>query len=457
MKKKKQLIIALAVLVLLGAGYIIIPLLNEEKEEPLSSKTAAPEIYKLTEIDEDDYKSITIENRLGKYTIIPDENGISLGGSESMNLNQQTAAALSYGLRNLNSYEIIEENSSNLEPYGLNKPSGILTALLSDDSTIQIKLGEATPSGSGYYTIKEGDSTVYLLSAYMAGSILNSVDLLRDRTLPQLNYQDLKRLTITGERTIDIVPYFPFEIFSSSLSPLLMVKPFQRPTAVNTQTYSKSLEAFVQNYKIIDFIEEGSTDTGLENPRAVLFMKDGEGSELSISFGNRTEDGSAVYSRISGIDGIITLPADAAGITDIDVIEWTDRFVRLISIDHVSEVRIEYGEELWVGGIKWIDENTGEFTFQGAPVEEDSFKKMYQEILYLLFEGEIPEPFSPEGKADFMITYVGDENSPGITTAEFYSYNQDYYAVSIDQYAPEFLIGKYQVEALVDYIRDYTN
>jgi Domain of unknown function (DUF4340) len=456
LKKKKQLIFAMAVLVLLIAGYLLIPLLNGEKEEVLNSKTEAREAYILTEINEDSYKSLHIENRLGTYTMIPGENGITLGESESMNLNQQTAAALSFGLRNLSSYEIIDENSSNLESYGLNKPLGILTAVLSDDSKVQIKLGELTPSGSGYYTIKEGDSTVYILSPYMAGSLLNSVDFLRDRTLPLVNYQDLKQLTITGKRTIDIVPYFPFEVFSSSLSPLLMVKPYQRPTAVNTQTYSESLEAFVQNYKIIDFIEEGNTDTGLENPRAALYMKDGEDSELSISFGNRTEDGSAVYSRISGFEGIITLPAEAAGITELAAIEMTDRFVRLISIDHVSEVRVEYGDELWVGGIKWIDEDTGEYTFQGEPIEEKPFKKMYQEILYLLFEGEIPETFSPAGKADFRVTYVGDENTPGLTTAEFYKYNQDYYAVSIDEYAPEFLIGKYQVEALVDYIRDFS-
>lgn len=234
-----------------------------------------------------------------------------------------------------------------------------------------------------------------------------------------------------------------------------MVKPYKRPIAVNTQTYSESLEAFVQNYNIIDFIEEGSKDTGLQNPKATLYMKDGEGSELNISFGNKTEDGSAVYSRIAGVEGVVTLSADAAKITDLKAFEMTDRFVRLISIDIIKEVRIEYGDELWLAGIKWIDDDTGEFTFQGKPVEEDPFKKMYQEILYLLFEGEIPSPFSPEGKADFIITYIGDENSPGKTTAEFYSYNKDYYAVSIDKSNPEFLIGKYQIEALLQYIREY--
>lgn len=454
MKKKKQLIIALAALILLGAGYFLMPLLGGDKEKPQSSNAAVRESYILTEVAEDNFNSLTIENRFGKYTMIPTENGITLQDSESMVLNQQTAGALSYGLRNLTSFEKIEENSSSLKSYGLDNPAGILTVTLSDNSTLQIKLGKATPSGSGYYTMKEGENTVYILSSYMAGSFLNSVDLLRDRTLPQVNFQDLKRLTIKGERIIDIVPYFPYEVFSSSLSPLLMVKPYKRPIAVNTSAYSEHLEAFVKNYQIIDFIEEGTVETGLKNP-AALYMKDGKGAELSIEFGNRTEDGSAVYSRISGIGGVITLPVEAAKITEVEVIELTDRFVRLISIDHISEVRVEYGDELWVGGIKWIDEDTGEFTFQGKSVEEDPFKKMYQEILYLLFEGEIPEPFSPRGEAEFVVSYIGDDNSPGKTTAEFYSYNQDYYAVSIDGYAPEFLIGKYQVESLVKYIRNY--
>ncbi|MDC7234860.1 MAG: DUF4340 domain-containing protein [Spirochaetales bacterium] len=457
MKKKKQLIIALAVLVLLGAGYLLIPLFSGTEEEAVQDMPGAEpsESYVLTQVSEEDLASLTIENRMGRYTLVPGEEGMILTEPEGINLNQQAAGSLSFGLRNLSSRVLIEENSSSPEAYGLETPSGRLTVNLTDGSSIELKLGSMNPSGSDYYVMKEGDPSVYLLPAFMAGGILNSVELLRDRTLPVVNLQNLQRLTITGERTIDIVPYFPFEVFSSSLSPLLMIKPYKRPVAVNTQIYSESLETFSKSFRIIDFPEADDQTSGLENPLYTVYMQDGDGAELTIAFGNRTDDNSAVYCRVSGIDAVVTLPADAAVLTSVKPVDMADRFVRLISIDHVSEVRVVYGKEKWISGINWLDEDTGEFSFQGKSVEEDSFKKMYQEMLYLLFEGELPEPFIPSGTADFSITYVGDDQSPGQTSAEFYDYNEDFYAVSIDANDPEFLIGKYQVESLAQYIRDY--
>ena len=72
-----------------------------------------------------------------------------------------------------------------------------------------------------------------------------------------------------------------------------------------------------------------------------------------------------------------------------------------------------------------------------------------------MFEGEIPAAFTPSGRPEFRVTYTGDDSAPGKTSAEFFDYNQDFYAVSIDGYPPEFLIGKYQVEALITYLRNF--
>ena len=448
---------ALAALVLLGGGYGAVHLLSGQDEPDQTDKPAPSESYILSEVSEDELKSITIENSMGSYTLVLGKGGIEVAGRPELALDQQAAAGLTFTLMNLRSFDLIEKNCSDLEKYGLTAPKGILTLETSDGSKTIVKIGNMTPSKSGYYSLRDGDSSVYLLASYHGTSFLNSLDLLRDRSLPPVNLQDLQRLTITAKRTIDIVPYFPYEVLSSTLSPMVMVKPYRMPVAVNTQSYSKALEALAQNYRIVSFIpDDTKIDAGLFKGAVQLYMADSAGNEVSISVGARSEEGN-YYCRVSGINGIVTLPAEALSLISVTPLEMSDRFMRLIGIDTVKEVRVETPGETWVGGIQFLDDEdeTGVFTFQGESVEEDPFKKMYQEILYLLFEGEIPGEFTPAGEPQFTVTYTGNDETPGKTSATCYEYNNDFYAVSIDGFPPEFLIGKYQIEGLLDYLRDY--
>jgi hypothetical protein len=455
LKKKKQLLLALASLILLSGVYGLTQLLSKPEELNQEIPAAPRESYILSEVSEEELKSVTIENTMGAYTLILGEQGIEVKGASGIILDQQAAAGLTYALMNLRSSELIEKDSSDLDRYGLTNPRGLLTLEKRDGSKTIVKVGNSNPSKSGFYSLREGERSVYLLSSYLATSLLNSMDLLRDRTLPPVNFQELKRLTISSERTIDIVPYFPYEVLSSTLSPLVMVKPYRRPVAVNTQTYSKSMEALAQNYRIVSFYpDDTDKDTGLNDQAAEIYMLDSTGNEVNIQVGNKSAEGD-YFCRVSHVAGIVTLPSEALTLINVSPLEMSDRFMRLIGIDSVKEVRVDTPTESWVGGILFLDDETGVFTFQGESVEEDPFKKMYQEILYLLFEGEIPGDFTPSGPAQFTVTYTGNDQTPGKTTAECYEYDQDYYAVSIDGYPPEFLIGKYQIESLLNYLRDF--
>jgi len=455
-KRNRQLLAALSALILLGAGYLLIRI-NEKQDIPEEAVSPVQrETYVLSETDESTLQSLTVENRFGTYTLVMGDGGIRGDGRSDVKLNQQAALSSVYTLGNIRSYEIIDE-AGDPASYGLEPPAGTMTLTSTDGAVTVVKIGGTNPSGSGYYAMKEGDPAVYLLTSYLGSSFLNSLDLLRDRTLPPVNLQELTRLTIRGERTIDIVPYFPYEVFSSTLSPFLMVKPYHRPVAVNTETYSKNLETLSGSYTISRFIDGDEADqAGITDDSPEIYMQDKQGNEVRIQVGNSSDQGD-VYCRVSTVDGIVTLPAEAVGLLNVTALQMADKFVRLIGIDSVKEVKVETPDESWTGTVKWTssEKDEGEFTFQGVPIEEDPFKKMYQEVLYLLFEGEIPDEFKPSGQPDFRITYTGDDSAPGKTSAEFFDYNQDFYAVSIDGYSPEFLIGKYQIEAVVKYLRNF--
>jgi len=448
---------ALCALVILGSGYLLMKMNNKKNSQTEQAPSTQKENYTLTDLGESDLLSLTVENRFGEYTLLKNKEGLAIEGRPEVKLNQQAAKSIVYSLGNIKSNEKIEASTENLARYGLEHPAGKITLKTKNTGKTVVDIGNQNPSKSGFYAIKEGDPAVYLLNSYLGSSSLNSLDLLRDRTLPPINLKKLTRLTIKGDRTIDIVPYFPYEVFSSTLSPYLMVKPYRRPVAVNTETYSKNLEALSKNYSISRFIHPSEADkAGVNEDSPEITMQDKEGKEVTIKVGNTSEKGD-VYCRVSTIAGIVTLPSDAVKLIHVTPLEMADKFVRLIGIDNIGEVKLETPEESWIGTVKWLDskKDKGEFTFQGASTDEEPFKKMYQEILYLLFEGEIPGEFSPSGTPDFKITFTGNSDSPGQTSAEFFDYNQDYYAISIDGYSPEFLIGKYQIEALITYLRNF--
>ena len=411
MKKRKQLLTSLAVLIILGISMLILN--GRSREEPSEAASETPrEIYTLTDMAEDELNSLSVENNLGSFTLISGENGFTLE-DEELPLNQAAAAGLAYSLRSLKSNEKLEESISAAvaSDYGLDSPSALLTLKKRDGGSSIIKLGDPTPSGSGFYCMKEGDPALYILAAYLAQGLTAPSSILLDRSVPQINFQELQRLTITGSRNIDIVPYFPFEALSSSLSTLLMIKPYARPVAVNSQKFGETLELLAQNFQILDFAEDGE-ETGLEGDNCTggeLYLQDSSGKELTILFGENTEDGSEVYCRISGREGVVTLPAEAATLMSLTPFDLSDRFVRLIGIDSISAFSISTPSEKWEGTVRYLDEEKkeGEYSFQGSSVEADPFKKLYQEILYLLFEGETEEGDSPAGENTILPQLYG--------------------------------------------------
>ncbi len=462
MKKRNQLILSLTVLILLGTGFLVINGKTEEEHES-SEPAASRDSFVLSDLAEDELAKLKVENSFGSYTLISgaeEGEGFTLE-DEDRPLNQNAAAGLAYSLRSLKSTEKLEDSFHTAADYGLDRPSAILSLTTRDGGSSIIKLGSLTPSGSGYYCTREGDPALYLLSSYSAGGLTAPVTVLFDRSLPEVNLQELQRLTIrtrrTG-RTIEIVPYFPYEALSSSLSTLLMVKPYARPVGVNSQKFGENLERLAKNLRILDFAENGEeTGLGSKVPTGgVLYLQDKGGRELTMHFGETTADGAEVYCRVQGREGIVILPAEAASLLSLTPFEMADHFVRLISIDSISSFSIATPSESWEGTLRYLDEEKkkGEYSFQGRAVEEEAFKKLYQELLYLLFEGEIGEEFAPSGEVQLTLSYTGIDGRAQ-TSAEFYDYSRDFYAVSIDGFPPEFLIGKYQVEELLSYLREF--
>jgi hypothetical protein len=404
---------------------------------------------------EADLAAVTLYCEGGRFSLENRDGGWVVLGQENLKLEPRAVSALLMSVIRIISFEQISPDSTGAEEFGLTAECSKVLLKKNDGTEITILLGSLNPSGTGHYVQKAGDPAIYLLASYISGQLLMDLNTMRDRSLPAVNPEELTYISIKGERTVEIVPYFQFDPFGSNMYPFLMTSPYKRPVGIDSEAISRGMESLLTNLMIRDFVsaETPLLTTGLDGSALRLSLGDKSGGELNLLIGKKTGDG-GYYCKIPGNPEIFTLAGENLSLAFLKPFELADHFVRLINIDLVDGLSIRTPGESWEASIKRIDEETAEYFFQGKQIDEDPFKKMYQEVLYLLSEGEIPEDFSP-GKALVTIEYRGTVDNPGTTRADFFEYDSDFYAIGIDSYEPEFLIGKYQVEDLLDYLRNF--
>lgn len=460
MKKQKQLFVILAAALILIGSYGILKLSNNKKmvsEESVESGYEAPESWKLTELDETELNSVTLENTAGRFTLIRKENDWLVQNRENLKLDPQAKAGFIMSFLRIISFDQISPDSSTAADYGLGEKSSKAILGLTEGSEITLMIGSANPSGSGHYIQKKGDPAIYLVSSYMTQALLADVNILRDRTLPGINSQEFAYMKIKGDREIEIVPYFQFETFESGLSNFLMTSPYKRPVPVNSETFSKEIENLFKGLFVESFPgdDTDTSVTGLNESARILLMKDRSGAELNLLVGK--EDGQGgYYCKLAEDPGIFTIKKESLKLVDMKPFDLADHFIRLIGIDLIDRLTVRFGSKTWVGSIKRLNEENEEFYFQGKKIEEDAFKKMYQEVLYLLTEGENSQTLEENADPKITIEYTGNSENPGKTRAEFYDYDENYYAVRVDSNPSEFLIGRYQLDDLREYLENFT-
>jgi hypothetical protein len=114
--------------------------------------------------------------------------------------------------------------------------------------------------------------------------------------------------------------------------------------------------------------------------------------------------------------------------------------------------------ETWGGRIEREGEGDDvqeTYFFNNFEAPEDDFKDIYQDILYIVYEGEVEDGPMKVAKMTPEVTlrYIGTKEHGGSTRADFFPYNDLYYAVSVDGKPINFLVGRYQIEDIVRNMR----
>ena len=370
----------------------------------------------------------------------------------------QSINDIAFTMSNLYSETIIEESPGDLAPYGLDDPIAKVEIRTKDGESVSITIGAKSPTGVSYYMLKEGDETVYTIRKYTVDRVFTDVDSFRERTIPVPDAQAMTYLRIDGERTIEIVPVEIFDQLTLAMGGgIKIVRPFRTQRLVDSQRFQETMDLIPGAFTIIDFVDDDPQDLaiyGLADPRYDFELRDAE-SSLNLLFGDEADEDHA-YVKLADSPGVFTIRIEALSFLPVDAFTLVDKFMLIVNIDYVDSFTISDNDGTHVGVIDRTnydeEEMEGEvYLLDGVEIEEDPFKKFYQDVIGLLADSENPNPGRLGSiEPDITIEYVlNDKVGRSSARLDLVEINADFYAAYIDGYT-EFIVSDYQVEAMFE-------
>ncbi|WP_029324645.1 DUF4340 domain-containing protein [Butyrivibrio sp. AE3004] len=160
MKSQKiQLFILLICLIVFASGYFGLKAYNKRAE----AKESEPRYTALSISENTDVTSLKVVNSNGEFEVVKDGEEWKFKDSDE-DIDEDKLAKKINCIKGITSDQIIEK-ADNLADYGLDNPSIIITASLSDGSSHKIKVGSYNSAANKYYLSVDDDSVVYTVDS----------------------------------------------------------------------------------------------------------------------------------------------------------------------------------------------------------------------------------------------------------------------------------------------------
>ncbi|MDL2229842.1 DUF4340 domain-containing protein [Treponema sp. OttesenSCG-928-L16] len=452
-KKLRNLIIALAVLLVLGGSYYGSIAWKRKKTEAAAPAPNMPlprlgnlESSKLTKIEIPD---IVLEKRDNSWELSSLRGGPPPGG---IALDQNQIQSISYSLASIYIDRIADENPEDLSVYGLKEPAVRALITDSDGNKAEYLLGDMTPSRTSYYVMEKGKPGVHIISSYAAENMQFNLDKIRQKSLfPAFEFTAFEELHIqNGERRIEISlrPESVPPYLDSSFSSHIITSPYKLPRGVDGEAL-ENLIAPLQNLAVTDFIDDSPSSLqpyGLDKPvRIILTTSD---NSLDLMIGNKL-DGKH-YAKLADAPGVFTL-SGMESLINVKPFNLIDKFALLINIDKVDHLSVIGGEKPLSADFQ-KNEDEGIYFLNGEKAETKSFKQWYQAVIGLLSDAEYPGPVrksEDSGTGNIRIEYQLNTPPGERVSITLVPYNRDFYALQ-QEGTMEFLISRTQVRRIYE-------
>ncbi|MCR4744214.1 MAG: DUF4340 domain-containing protein [Lachnospiraceae bacterium] len=164
-KQIRNLVILACVLLICIVGYFCMKNFNEEQEAASEAASEAEEEgTSISSISADEIVSMSWKYDGTDVTIEKGDDDVWFYGSTS--LNEAKPSTMKHDLADLSAKNTITGDDVNLESFGLNDPSNVISAKTSSGDSITVTIGIQNEVTSEYYCyINDDSSTVYTISS----------------------------------------------------------------------------------------------------------------------------------------------------------------------------------------------------------------------------------------------------------------------------------------------------
>ncbi len=436
-KTTRTVIIAAAVLLVLGAVFLVLTLTkpSDEKGNDTSAATseaadtAEAEDTSLVFTDKEGTQVLKAEitNSYGSYTfdrasrVVSTENedgtvatkdefywqSAQLNGAPS---NESTIKAFMNCLAGLTASELVESDAEDLEKYGLQNPNATAVITFEDGTEKTMHFGIINPSATSFvYCREKGSSDVYMISYYSVSSAYSPVtDFVKLSLTPAYsaeNPQELDYFIIDRkdlEQPIEIAYMYDVQEEAEKEDSVVTTFNSHRITSpivaeidyTRGQTACYGLYGLSAGYCVsVDPSEELLKEAGLDDPYCTLTFKYG-GTRYVISLGNEiinitesadegTPDVKTVvgyYGMIEGSNVLYAFATDATPWYTIKLEEMVSRRPVSPYIYACNSVEIKTPDGSYTIAIEGNAESNS-FTCNDKPLDGDTFRKLYQFLI----------------------------------------------------------------------------
>lgn len=302
MRGGRSLLILLVVALGLGAYIYFV----ESQRDP--TETDAKE--KLFAVTASDINELNI--RKGSTTTALRKDGDAWGLTAPVTTPASSSAVepVVNGLETIEIDRVIEENATNLAPFGLDAPPLSIGFRTADGTAHELHLGSKTPTGSGIYARVDGNPRVLLVAAFHEQTFDKTPFDLRDRQVLAITAGDAERVTLTSRNAT------PVELRRSEGAWRLAAPLEARADA----SVAEGLVNRLTTAQMSSVISEGNPPTpaelrtyGLDAPRLVATV--GSGSNTATLAIGAARDEASAYAR--DLSRPIVFTVDAALLTDL--------------------------------------------------------------------------------------------------------------------------------------------
>lgn len=444
-KRRKPLLTLLAVVLVVAAiGALVFVATRYKPTEEFAPSKASTLTNYLTE----DIESISIEIRDGDaYTVEYDAatSAYRLAGEDGSVLYLQSAMrdVYSSGL-NIIASQTIAEEPEDLAMYGLDQPAAVVSLHHVNGQTFRYLLGNATPTGDGWYLKEEEHPAVYLVNETTgkrfsrAKADMRDLDILPD---VQVSYANYVRLERPGQPTLELEQVLDGNTAYGWI--------FTQPQGVQVDV--DALTQLCEDIAALEIRAYAATSAdyaayGLAEPEATVEIRDSEGGQLFFHIGGTSSIGES-YFRLEGSDDIyITNNRFIAYRNTASIVSLASKTVANVLLNDVDSVRLSFSGKEHTLSISRPQGASAEYRIDGRDIESAAFQEFYQTLTSPQIHGEVSGAVEGDPVASFR--FVRNGSRPEINVA-FIPYLQDFYAVSLDGHDPVLYTRQEEVDAIL--------